>query len=276
VVAAAAAADGSDELEMVVRYGKSVAVPPELAAGLAPLAAACGVADVAAMARAVAALSFLRQQGVLAHGLAVAAYLQGLGIEQGQLGRLLRRCPMLFSWPAEQRAAVLFSQLMRLGLSAGQAADCFKQQPQAAATPSFEAAIAVLAPLLAAGSKTAGRTGEQLLGDLLEKDPSAVSLLRWGTEALQRNGDNLLQLGLSRQQVVAALSHNPALLALNPKRLAMLEALLQQELGADRQLWVKVLLRAVRVAGCSVDTLRQRAQALVAVSAVCRPQPGLA
>ncbi|KAI3427420.1 hypothetical protein D9Q98_010335 [Chlorella vulgaris] len=264
VLAAAAAADGSDdELEMVVRYGKSVAVPPELAAGLAPLAAACGVVDLAAVARAVATLNDPRQQGVLDHGLAVVAYLQGLGIDQGQLGRLLRRCPTLFSWPAEERAAVLFSQLMRLGLSAGQAADCFGQQPFAAGMPSFEAAIAVLAPLLAAGSKTAGKTGEQLLGDLLEKDSSAVLLLKWGTEALQGNVDNLLQLGLSRQQVVAAFSHNPTLLARTPERLTKLEAVLQQELGADRQLWVKVLLRAVRLAGCSVDTLRQRAQALV-------------
>ncbi|KAI3427405.1 hypothetical protein D9Q98_010320 [Chlorella vulgaris] len=238
VVAAAAAADGTgDELEMVMRGGKSVAVPPELAAGLAPLAAACSVVDVAAVARAVAALPLVRQQGVLDHGLAVAAYLQGLGIEQAQLGRLLRRCPELFSRPSEERAGVLFSQLMRLGLSAGQAADCFEMYPQAAGMPLFEAAVAVLAPLLAAGSKVAGRSGEQLLGDLLKQQPGGVQLLSSRSEVLQRNVDNLLQLGLSEEQ---------------------------QELGADRQLWVKVLHRAARVATCSKVTVRQRAQALVA------------
>jgi hypothetical protein len=256
---------------MVLRHGKSVPVPAELAAGLAPLAGACGVADVAAVAMAVAALDGSRQQGVLDHGLAVAAYLQGLGIDQGQLGRLLFRSPKLFSRSAEERAGLLFSQLMRLGLSAGQAADCFEMQPHAAAAPSLEPAIAVLAPLLAAGSKSAGRSGEQLLGDLLEKDPSAVSLLRWGTEALQRNVDNLLQLGLSEQQLINSLRQNPALLAQSPERLAKLKAVLQRELGADRQLWAKMLRHQSRVASCSEATLRQRAQALVAVSVICRP-----
>jgi hypothetical protein len=276
VVAAAAAVDGSDdELDMVMRHGKSVAVPPELAAGLAPLAAACGVADVAAVARAVATLSGPRQQGVLDHGLAVAAYLQGLGIDPTQLGRLLRRCPELLSRPAEERAGVLFSQLMRLGLSAGQAADCFERQPQAAATPSFEPAIAVLSPLLAAGSKTAGRTGEQLLGDLLKQQPAAGLLLSSRAEALQHNMDNLLQLGLSKQQVVKALKMNWALLTRKPTHLAKLEAVLQQELGADCQLWVKVLHRAARVARCSEATLRQGVQSLVAVSVAFGSKLGL-
>jgi hypothetical protein len=203
---------------------------------------------------------------MLDHGLAVVAYLQGLGIKQGQLGRLLCRCPELFSRPSEERAGVLFSQLMRLGLSAGQAADCFETYPPAAGMPSFEPAIAVLAPLLAAGSKVAGRSGEQLLGDLLKQQPGGVQLLQYRSEVLQRNLDNLLQLGLSKQQVKTALLRNPALLAKSPEHLAILEAMLQQELGADRQLWVKVLHRAARVASCSEATLRQRAQALVAVS----------
>ncbi|KAI3427390.1 hypothetical protein D9Q98_010305 [Chlorella vulgaris] len=265
VVAAAAAADGTDvELKMVMRRGKSVSVPPELAAGLAPLAAACGVADVAAVARTVAALSGPRQQGMLDHGLAVAAFLQGLGIKQAQLGRLLRRCPELFSRPAEERAGVLFSQLMRLGLSARQAADCFATQPAAATVPSFDPAIAVVAPLLAAGTKSGGRTGERLLGDLLKKQPAAVGLMQRGAPALQHNVDNLLQLGLSKQQLVLSMQQSPALLTRPPEHLAKLEAVLQQELGADRKLWVKVLHMAARAASCSVATVRQRAQALVA------------
>jgi hypothetical protein len=277
VLAAAAAADGTDdELETVMRRGKSVAVPPEMAAGLAPLAAACGVADVAAVARAVAGLFGPRQQGVLDHGLAVAAYLQGLGVAQAQLGRLLCRCPSLFSRPSEERAGVLFSQLMRLGLSAGQAAVCFDQQPQAAGMPSFFPAISVVVPLLAAGSKGGDRSGEQLLGDLLKQRPSAVLLLILRREALQRNIDNLLQLGLSKEQVVKLLPQNPALLAQSPEHLAKLEAVLQQELGADRQLWLKVLRRAVRMANCREATVRQAVQALVSVSAVYRPQVVLA
>ncbi|KAI3427398.1 hypothetical protein D9Q98_010313 [Chlorella vulgaris] len=265
VVTAAAAADGTDdELEMVMRHGKAVAVHPELVAGLAPLAAACGVADVAAVARAVAARNGPRQQGVLDHGLAVAAYLQGLGIDCAQLGRLLCRCPELLSWPSEERVAVLFSQLMRLGLSAGQAAVCFEQQPFAAGVPSFEPAIAVLAPLLAAGSKGGGRPGEQLLGELLKKQAAAVLLLTLSSETLQGNVDNLLQLGLSEEQVVRILPQFPTLLARSPEHLAKLEAVLRQEMGADRQLWVKVLHGAARVASCSDATVRQRAQALVA------------
>ncbi|KAI3427396.1 hypothetical protein D9Q98_010311 [Chlorella vulgaris] len=265
VVAAAAAAGGADdELEMVMRRGKAVVVPPELAAGLAPLAAACSIADVAAVARAKATLNGPRQQGVLDHGLAVAAYLQGLGIKQGQLGRLLCRCPELFSRPAEERAGMLFSQLMQLGLSAGQAACCFEQQSKAATVTSFEPAIAVLAPLLAAGSKAIDRTGEQLLGDLLKKQPAGVRSLQCSAEALQHNVDNLLQLGLSNQQLVDATQQNWALSIYTPERLSKLEAVLQQELGADRKLWVKVLHRAARVAYCTEDTLRQGAQALAA------------
>jgi hypothetical protein len=277
VLGAAAAADGpDDEVEMAMRRGKSVAVPPEMAAGLAPLAAECSVADVAAVARAVAGLFGPRQQGVLDHGLAVAAYLQGLGVDQDQLGRLLFRCPLLFSRPSEERAGVLFSQLMRLGLSAGQAASCFELQPQAAQTSTFKPAIAVLAALLAAGSKVAGKSGEQLLGELLKLQRGGVQLLKFGREALQRNLDNLLQLGLSEEQVVKLLPQNPALLAQSPEHLAKLEAVLQQELGADCQLWIKVLRRAVRVANCSEATLRQGLQALVAVSVGYRPQVVLA
>ncbi|KAI3427377.1 hypothetical protein D9Q98_010293 [Chlorella vulgaris] len=265
VFAVAAAADGTDvKLEMVMRRGKSVPVSPDLAAGLAPLAAACGVADMAALARAVAALPCPRQQGTHDHGLTVAAYLQGLGVKQDKLGRLLCRCPVLFSWPSEGRGGVLFSQLMRLGLSAGQAACCFVTGPAIAGSITFEPAIAVLSPLLAAGCKVTNRSGEQLLGDLLKKQPAGAKLLKYGAQSLQRNVDNLLQLGLSKQQLVDAMRQDWALLTRPPERLAKLEAVLQQELGADRQLWVNVLRRAGRTASCSEATLRQQAQALVA------------
>jgi hypothetical protein len=161
---------------------------------------------------------------------------------------------------------VLFSQLMGLGLSAGQAARCFELQPGAAGSISFAPAIALLAPLQAAGSKDGGRPGEQLLGDLLKGHPSAVRLLQHGAAALQRNLDNLLQLGLSKQQVVAALLQSWALLIYTPENLARTEALVQHELGANRQLWVKMLVSHPQAAGCAEDTLRLRVQALVAVS----------
>ncbi|KAI3427330.1 hypothetical protein D9Q98_010247 [Chlorella vulgaris] len=204
----------------------------------------------------------IRQQGILQHGPQVAAYLRDLGIGSSELGPLFCRCPELFSWPAEERAGVLYSQLMGLGLSAGQAASCFEQQPQAAVSISFGPAIAVLAPLLSAGSKGGGRPGEQLLGDMLKKQPGAVGLLNRDI-SLQCNLDNLLQLGFSKQQVVAALLQSWALLTCTPEHLARMEAVLQHELGADRQLWVKVLVSKPRAAGCAEDTLRQRVQALV-------------
>ena len=49
-----------------------------------------------------------------------------LGKEQPQLARLLERCPELLSWPAGERAGVLFGQLMGLGLSAAGTARCFE------------------------------------------------------------------------------------------------------------------------------------------------------
>jgi hypothetical protein len=275
---AAALATGSSasgEAEMVVKgRGKLVPVPPDLAGTLAPLAAQCGLSGrEAELARAVAAHVEKRQQGIKDHGAAVAAYLAGLGIEQGvkqgQLGRLLMRCPLLFSWPVEQRAGVLFGQLMALGLTAAQAARCFEQQPSAALSRAFASAIAVLSPLMAAGCRTGdvGKTGEQLLGELLIGQPAASGLLQYDEQGLQQRIDNLLQLGLTEQQLVAAVRRDWSLLKSPLEHLVALEAVLQQELGADRELWCKVLLRAPLVNRLSEDRLRQRVLALVAVSA---------
>jgi hypothetical protein len=225
-----------------------------------------GYSSADELSASMSKLPGIRQQGILQHGPQVAAHLRGLGIGSSELGSLFCRCPGLFSRPAEERAGVLYSQLMRLGLEAGQAASCFEQQPWAAHCCSFEPAIAVLAPLLAAGSKGGGRSGEQLLGDLLKKQPAALGLLKSGSAALQHKLDNLLQLGLSKQHVAAALKLSWALLTRTPEHLANLEAVLQHELGANRQLWVKVLRSKPRAADCSEATLRQRLQALVAVS----------
>jgi hypothetical protein len=253
--------------------GKLVPVPPDMAGTLAPLAAQCGLSGrEAKLARAVAALDRKRQQGIKDHGAAVAAYLAGLGIEQGikqgQLGRLLLRCPYLFSWPAAQRAGVLFGQLMALGLNAAQAARCFEQQRSAATTPSFEPATAVLPPLLAGGCRAGdvGKTGEQLLGELLVRQPAASQLLLYGGQCLQQRIDSLLQVGLSQQQLVAAVRSEWSLLNRTSERLAGLEAVLQQELGAGREVWCKVLRHAPLVSRSNEDRLRQGLLALVAVS----------
>jgi hypothetical protein len=252
---------------VVTRKGKLAAVPPDLAGTLAPLAAQCGLSGrEAELAGLAAALAQKRQQGVLQHGTSVAAYLTGLGIEQGQLGRLLMRCPYLFSWPVEQRAGVLYGQLMALGLTAAQAGRCFEQHHFAALSPSFAQAIAVLAPLLAAGCKASdiGKTGLQLLGELLVRQPAAVRLLQFRRELLQQRIGSLLQQGLTERRLVAGLQQTMSLLTFPPERLAAQEAVLQQELGADHQLWLKVLHSGSRAIAAE-DRLRRRAQALVAV-----------
>ena len=201
---------------MVKRHsnGKVAWVPvtAELTASLAPLAELCG-ADLATVAAAAASLPNTRQQELVRSGQLVAAYLQGLGVEQAQLARLLERCPELFSWRVEERAGVLFAQLMGLGLSTAEAVRCFDRHPVAAGSPSFEAAICVLAGLLASGSKE-GQTGQQLLGALLRNQPSAVNLLECSPDTLQKHADYLLnELGLSPQQLVAAVQSTWRLLA---------------------------------------------------------------
>jgi hypothetical protein len=269
-------ADSSNTFETVVtQKGKLGPVPPDLGGTLAPLAAQCGLSGrEAELARAVAALVGKRQQGIKDHGAAVAAYLAGLGVEEGQLRRLLLHCPYLFSWPVEQRAGVLFGQLMALGLTAAQASRCFDQKPFAARSPSFEPAIAVLAPLLAAGCRASdvGKTGEQLLGELLVGRPTASQLLMSDGQCLQQRIDSLLQLGLSQQQLVAAVRSDWPLLRKPPERLAALEAVLQQELGADREVWCKVLRRAPLVSRLSDDRLQQVVRALAEVSAHLKEQ----
>ena len=239
-------------------------VPPALEAQLAPLAEQCGCGSTA-LSAAVARLDGLRQQGVLGWGTAVAAWLRSKGIEEAQMARLVVLCPLLFSWPAEQRAVVLFGQLLGLGLSAAQAARCFERRPLAATSPSFEPAIGVLAELFAAGSQSSA-PAEQLVGSFLRKQPAAVALLKYGAEALQERIDGLLGLGLSRAQLVAAAQRSWGLLTASPARLAALASVLQQELGGGRDLLAKLVHRDPRAATCSLEVMRARAQALLQAS----------
>ena len=273
---------------MVKRFASTSYSPvrPELAGELAPLAALCGVTDRAALAVAVAALGPTREQGVLQHGPQVAAHLQQLGLREKQLQRLLLCCPMLFSWPAEQRPAMLFGQLMgRLGLTAAEAARCFEQHQAIAKTPSFEPAIDALAELFAAAAReeagSAGggsaeaafsgaerQAGEWQLGQLLRDVPSAVQLLCLGAGTLrERQAALRKRYGLSAQQLLLAVQRNKAALGRHPSSLTAKERVLEEELGVSGRRLVSAMLigAASRAISCSVDTLRQRARALAEV-----------
>jgi len=228
----------------------------------------------AALQKAMGTLNGERQTGVLQHGAAVSIYLRGLGVQEAQLSRLLLRCPHLFSLPKEW-VALLFALLLKLGLSAAQAAKCFQQHPTAAHSVTFEPAIKVLAGALGGSSSSSSsssssqdvKAGEQLLGQLLQGQPAAISLLKYGREALDTRIGYLRQLGISHEQLAAALKQNWTLLGVTSQHLEQQEAVLQQELGADRQLFIKVLLNQPRVASCSTSTQRPGVQALVKVSA---------
>ncbi|KAL4426219.1 hypothetical protein ABPG77_009834 [Micractinium sp. CCAP 211/92] len=245
------------------RQGRRLPVPPELEAQLAQLAEQYGCSQ-AALSQAVAALGTSYPAWFAEHSGDVAAWLASQGVDEAQLGRLLLRCPRLFTWPVEQRAGVLFGQLQGLGLTAAEAARCFLKQPVAATSPSFEPAIEVLAELFAAGSKSSG-PAEQLVGSFLREQPTAAVLLMFGAEALQERIDSLLGLGLSEAQLVAAARQTWRLLSVTRARLAALAGVLQQELGGGRELLAKLLRSAARVASCSLETVRARAQALVQV-----------
>ena len=56
---------------------------------------------------------------------------QALGLDSVAVGRLLQHCPAMFSFPAEERAAILFAELMgdRVARTASQAADLFVRCP---------------------------------------------------------------------------------------------------------------------------------------------------
>ena len=218
------------------------------------------------------------------------AYLRGLGINRGQLARLTERCPELFSWPVEERAEVLFGQLMGLGLSAAEAGRCFEMEPPAAACPSFAPAIGVLAGLLASGSLDGQphEAGRQLLAGLLRKQPAATRLLEYRGPYLQAGIDDLLELGMTEMQLAARVQTVPQFLALPlgapggaARHLAQLEAVLLQELGCDRALFLKLLLHVPRTDWqdyadrCLAATMLDRPLALAEVCGCARKHPSI-
>ncbi len=94
------------------RRGRRLPAPPGLEAQLAQLAQQYGCGR-AALSQAVAALGQTRQAWFAEHSCDVAAWLSRQGVGKAQSGRLLLRCPVLFTWPVEQRAGVLFGQQRR-------------------------------------------------------------------------------------------------------------------------------------------------------------------
>lgn len=236
---------------------------PELAAALAPLAAACS-ADHAALTRAVACLPpGPLQQGVLQHGCAVARHLCNLGCTPRLLAALLSRCLLLFASPPEQHAAPLLTELVAAGLTVPEAARCLERCPAAAGADSFTPAVAALAGLLAAAgvNSSSGDGSAQdtqaaahrqpgsrqprlhLAGDLLRVQPEAAQLLRLPPAELRRHARHLLSLGLTAAQLAAALSVDggAALLALSAEELDERAEVLEEELGGGPAFFAALL-----------------------------------
>ena len=218
----------------------------------------------------------VRQQGGLDHAAAVAAHLRGLGLEQQQLAGLLDLCAVLFSWPPEQRAAVLFSQLMRAdggsGLTAAGAVHCFAAYYQAAHTASFATGIAALAAILihgqnsSRGRQAAVRAEAWTVAGLLRRIPRAVRLLCMKPGQLQRRSDELLQAGFTPADVAWIAWHRPDLLARNSaKHVQLVVEVLQQELGLEAQQALGLAKQTPSWLDSSIGTLRERIQALCEV-----------
>ena len=218
----------------------------------------------------------VRQQGGLDHAAAVAAHLRGLGLEQQQLAALLDRCPVLFTRAPEQRAAVLFSPLMRAdgnsGLTAAEAARCFAAYCQAAEVTSFAPGIAELAASLAHGQNSS--MGQQAavpaeartVAGLLRRNPGAVRLLCMKPGQLQRRSDELLQVGFTPADVAWIAWHRPELLWRDSaKQVQLVVAVLCQELGLEAQQALGLAKQAPSWLDCSIGTLRERAQGLCEV-----------
>lgn len=222
----------------------------DLAAALAPLAAACG-ADAAAVTQAVRCLPPALRQGVVANGCQVAQHLRSLGVPLPLLAAALRRCLPLFSRPPAQHAAPQMAELMAAGLSAAEALRCFERSPMAAGSSSLGASLAALSQLLSAGSDSGSTssssgsgsgdvpTADQLqpAAALLREQPgAAAALLAVRPSELHRRAAYLRDsLGLSAAQLAAAVRRDATLLALLPETLEEQAAALQEELGMSAQ-----------------------------------------
>ena len=238
-----------------------------------------GTADPAALHRNLRKLPGVRQQGVLDNAAAVAAHLRSpaVGLTAQQVGQLLERCPRLFSWSPEQRAAVLFGQLLGAGLTAAEAAQCFVMFQYAANCTTLAAGLAELAAILARSedrdSSLGGRTAkvpaaQRTVAALLSQTPSAVKLVGQRAGHLQQHAAELQQAGLTAAEVAALVWKVPELLSTDTAgRVASRAAVLQQELGLPAAGVVALVVKGKPGwLTSSVATLRERAAALAEVS----------
>ncbi|KAI3427367.1 hypothetical protein D9Q98_010283 [Chlorella vulgaris] len=226
----------------------------------------------AALRQSLSKLRFgARQQGVLQHAAAVVAYLRGLGLEQQLLEELFERCPELFSWPPEERAEGLFSELMSSGLTAAEAARCFVAVPIAARYISFAGSIAVVDEILshgqdsARGAKLKVSAAERTAAAMLRADPSSVQIVLTDATKLRHQRDRLLLLGCSHAAVAKLMWRSSALFT-RADSVAQLEQaadVLHDELGlAPGTVLEQVVVKAPSWMNSSQDTLRRRAAAL--------------
>ena len=239
-----------------------------------------GAADPAALLKRLCKLPGVRQQGVLDSAAAVVAHLRSpaVGLAQQQAGQLLQGCPDLFSWPPEQRAAVLFGELMGAGLAAEQAAQCFIKYPQAAHSGSFAAGLAELAAILAhsqdrdsslGGPQPRVPAAQRTVAALLQQTPSAVQLMSNAAGYLQQRAAELQQAGFTPADVAALAWDRPELLLTDSAaRVARAAAVLQQELSLTAAEVVSLVAKGKPSwVKSSSGTLRERAVALAEVGA---------
>ncbi|KAI7837663.1 hypothetical protein COHA_008525 [Chlorella ohadii] len=234
-----------------------------------------GTADPATLLRNLRKLPGVRQQGVLEKAAAVTAHLlsPAVGLTTQQAGQLLECCPLLFSWPPEQRVAVLFGQLLGAGLTAADAAACLMVHSKAAQCTTLAPGLAELAAILAHSQDRQGRQGmraavpaaQRTVAALLSSKPSAVLVVCQGAGYLQQRASELQQAGFTPADVAALAWWRPELLHRDAAaKLTSRGAVLQQELGLTAaQVISLVASRKPSWLTSSESTLQARAAALV-------------
>ena len=236
-----------------------------------------GTAQPAKLLTILRKLRGVRQQGVLDNAVAVMSHLlsPAVGLTRQQAGQLLERCPALFSWPPEQRAAVLFGELKQHQVAAALAAQCLMAVPFAADISTLTPGLAELAAILAhsqdreggSGRRAAVPAAQRTVAALLSKIPSALRLVCQSAGYLQQRATELQQAGFTAADVAAlAWVRSELLWTDGAARVASRAAVLQQELGLTAAEVVSLAKRRPRWLDSNADTLRERAAALAEVS----------
>jgi len=231
--------------------------------------------------QAMGRLNGLRQQGVLQHAAAVAAHLRSpaVGLEEGQLEELFVGCPVLFSWAPQERAGLLFGQLMAAGLTAADAAACFIACPNLAQCRSMEAGLAELAAILQHsqdskhGKQAQVPAAERTSAALLRKLPSACQLVVMKAGGLKQRVDSLVSLGCTRADVARLVwNRSEFVWGDSAQRVQRAIEVLQDKLGLDAAVVVSMVVSgATSWLRCRKETLAARCDALVEVRRTYQP-----